>query len=241
MDRFALNLFDCGAFRHRYGEYTTPPVVINRSGGESGFELARHESQPKAPLSPYYITLRTASNPEKPGPLTNKLVAAAGDLLGAYVFNTGHLVFDAVVGLPNAGAPFADAFPPQHWYNGNGIAKLRLRKEIQGGKRSIVGPPEGQWKQGCRVLVIDDVITGAHTKLKCIETLESHKLTVVGVAVIIDRQEGGSEELRHRGYSLYSPFPLIDLLNVYVHHARITHDLKMEILRFAEENRKRVL
>src|SRR3989344_4810594 len=57
------------------------PLVVERkgqNGKERGFKLKLHEKNPLAPLSPFYLNLRTPDNP-KPGPLTPEVVD-----LGAY-------------------------------------------------------------------------------------------------------------------------------------------------------------
>jgi orotate phosphoribosyltransferase len=233
--QLALELYDHGAFRDRFRNYESPPIVVERSNGERGFKLKHHEKEPDAPLSPFYLTLRTADHPDpnRRGPLTDDIVALAGDRLGAYAFNSG-LSFDAVVGLPNAGVPFAEAFPRTSWITGQSITKLWLRKEVHKDERRVVGPPEGDFQPGQTVLVIDDLITRADTKLEGIKALEAAGLVVKDVLVIVDRQQGGAQELERGDYCLHALFPVRALLDTYVEHRRISSKLREEIILYLE-------
>jgi uridine monophosphate synthetase len=141
------------------------------------------------------------------------------------------LHFDCVVGLPHAGDPFAKAFPPGHPFSDQFFPKLRLHKE-EGEKRRIVGPPEGDYQPGQTVLVVDDLITKANTKLEGIAVLETAGLRVRDVLVIVDRQQGGTQELRERGYRLHSLLPLVDLLETLARYKKILPELQSEILRY---------
>src|SRR3989344_151964 len=231
----ALALFDAHVFRHADGEYETPPFVTLGSNGERGFRLKLHESSPHAPLSPYFLQLRMPDNAgKKKGNLTAELVARIGTMMGDFAWEHG-LRFDAVVGLPHAGDPFAKAFPAKHPITGRPFPKLQLHKE-EGEQRRIIGPPEGDFKPGQIVLPIDDLATGGHTKLEGIRALEAAPacLRVTDVLVVIDRQEGGAETLRQAGYKLHALLILVDLLGIYVTYKRISTALRGNILRYVE-------
>ncbi len=227
-DRVALSLFDCGAFKDK-----THPTAIERNG-EHGFLLKRHEKHPDDPLSPFYMNLRTSDN-SNPGPLgrdlINQCVGLMRILAGYYGFS-----YERVCGLPHAGEPFAEAYC---WldhkdYRPTGI--LTLNKQQSEGKRQIVGPPSGNFLPRDRVLVIDDLITEAHSKLEGIKVLEEAGLVVKDVLVMLDRRQGGAFELQKRGYQLHAVFTLEELLGIYHRHNRISGELHAEILAYVHAN-----
>jgi orotate phosphoribosyltransferase len=59
---------------------------------------------------------------------------------------------------------------------------------------------EGQLQAGARVGIVDDVITTGGSVLRAIEAVETEGCSVVKVVVLLDRQQGGAEEIRRRGY-----------------------------------------
>ncbi|MBI4654595.1 MAG: orotate phosphoribosyltransferase [Nitrospirae bacterium] len=58
---------------------------------------------------------------------------------------------------------------------------------------------EGNVKKGNRVLIVDDVITTGSSTVKAIRRARECGLKVVGVLVLIDRQEGGREAIEAMG------------------------------------------
>jgi orotate phosphoribosyltransferase len=52
------------------------------------------------------------------------------------------------------------------------------------------------------VAIVDDTLTTGKSILKAIKEVEKENCQVVKVIVFLDRQEGGSEKLREKGYNL---------------------------------------
>lgn len=65
---------------------------------------------------------------------------------------------------------------------------------------------------GCTVALIEDVVTTGGTLIKVIERVEAQGFEVGLVATVVDRQEGGSEELARAGYRLKAIFTREQLL-----------------------------
>lgn len=82
------------------------------------------------------------------------------------------------------------------------IPGLIVRKETKehGGKRGIEGP----FVPGSRVAVADDACSTGANLFHAIEAVEEAGCEVVKVLTIIDRHQGGSDELRRRGYDFYA-------------------------------------
>ncbi|MFN0056169.1 MAG: orotate phosphoribosyltransferase [Planctomycetales bacterium] len=83
-----------------------------------------------------------------------------------------------------------------------------VRKEPKGHgtKRYVEGPVE----PGMKVVVIDDVVTTGGSSLQAIDRIEEFGCTVVGVAAIVDRLEGGAENFAARRLPLRSLLTIRD-------------------------------
>jgi uridine monophosphate synthetase len=103
-----------------------------------------------------------------------------------------------------------------------GLPMIYARKEIKehGRARQI----EGAFRPGERAIVLDDLITTGGSKLAAIEPLEAAGLRVRDVLVLIDREQGGREELEAAGYRLHAVLRLGELLEILVQAGRIEPD-----------------
>lgn len=72
------------------------------------FKLKLHEKNPDAPLSPFYLNLRTKNNPTNPGPLTEDDCDSIATALWGIV-QRNDLDFQAVAGIPHAADPIIEA------------------------------------------------------------------------------------------------------------------------------------
>jgi len=73
---------------------------------------------------------------------------------------------------------------------------VREKPKEHGTQRLI----EGHFQKGWRVAIVEDVITTGASVFKAIEAVEQAGCKVVKIIAIVDRHEGGSDELRKRGY-----------------------------------------
>jgi orotate phosphoribosyltransferase len=213
-------------------------IKLSGVNGEraDGYRLKLHESQPDAPLSPIYLNLRTDHHPANPGPLTQQAMAMIGELMYEAALD---LQFDHFVGIPEAGEPFADAMEKFLADEQHPASRLRLRKEQLGdGKRKISDEVIGDYKPGDLVLVVDDLITQADSKLEAIAALEKKGLVAHFVLVLVDRQQGGMEQLAARGYWLYPILTLEGLLSLFVDEMLITSDKADEVRDYIAANSK---
>jgi orotate phosphoribosyltransferase len=105
---------------------------------------------------------------------------------------------EAIAG-PTLGAdPIVAAIAVVSHLQGHPISGLIVRKEAKeyGGARAIEGP----LVPGARVAVVDDACTSGASLFHAIDAVEAAGCLVVKVIALLDRREGGSEELRRRGY-----------------------------------------
>jgi uridine monophosphate synthetase len=177
--------------------------------------------------SPIYIDLRLL--PSHPDVL--RQVAHTYASLIRQILDAGH--GDRGVGMRLAAIPYA-ALPI-----GTAVAlELDLpliypRKELKahGTARQI----EGKFGRGDRAVVLDDLITTGGSKLAAIEPLEAAGLLVQDVVVLIDREQGGREELEAAGYRLHAVLRLGEMLDVLVRAGRIGGERRDQVLAFLRE------
>ena len=133
----------------------------------------------------------------------------------AYAELLRHLQFDRLAAIPYAALPIGTAVALE-----TGHPLIYPRKEVKGhGTRRAI---EGKFEPGERVVVLDDVITTGGSKLRAIEPLEAAGLKVQDVVVLLDREQGGKEELAERGYRLHSVLTMSELLAALQREGRIT-------------------
>jgi orotate phosphoribosyltransferase len=71
---------------------------------------------------------------------------------------------------------------------------------------------EGALSPGMDVVIVDDVITEGKSVYKAIKGAESEGARVVHVFILVDREEGGAEFLRSKGYKIDSIFTHSELI-----------------------------
>ena len=105
----------------------------------------------------------------------------------------------AVGGTTLGADPMVAALALASHIKGRSIPAFIVRKESKthGTKQNIEGPLE----PGTNVAIVDDVCTTGGSLFHAIEAAEEAGCSVVKVVSILDRNEGGSEEMRKRGYN----------------------------------------
>lgn len=137
---------------------------------------------------------------------------------------------DAIGGLAMGAFPIITATALVSHQEGTPIPSFIVREEhkTHGTKRKI----EGHFTNGAKVAIVDDVITTGGSVRKAIEAVEAANCKVMKVIVIVDRHEGGSDQLRQEGYDVSA---IIDLLPSGVtsvsEHSATTGKARERILR----------
>jgi orotate phosphoribosyltransferase len=127
---------------------------------------------------------------------------------GSYL--VGKRVFDVVkdagidaIGGPTIGAdPIVATVALVSHLEGKLIPAFIVRKETKGhGTQRLI---EGHLPTGGTVAIVDDVITTGGSIFRAIEAVEVEGCRVGKVIVLLDRNQGGADELRRRGYDFVS-------------------------------------
>lgn len=117
------------------------------------------------------------------------------------MYLAGHLIFNeirdsnvsGVGGLTFGADPLAVATAFASEFNGKPINALSIRKTKK--DHGIVRWIEGDVQPAQRVAIIDDVATTGGSTIKAIERARSEGLEVVKSVILVDRQEGGLENI----------------------------------------------
>ncbi|MFA6427150.1 MAG: orotate phosphoribosyltransferase [Candidatus Magasanikbacteria bacterium] len=155
-------------------------------------------------LSPIYIDLRvTISYPD-----VLKMVAEA---MWDKVKN---LEFDIICGVPYTALPIATAISLEH-----NKPMIMRRKEVKDyGTRKAI---EGAFQPGQHVLVVEDLVTSGSSVFETIEPLELEQLKVKDIVVLLDREQGGKENINSRGCNLHSVLTMSVLLDTLRNEKKI--------------------
>ncbi|HNV56767.1 MAG TPA: orotate phosphoribosyltransferase [Smithellaceae bacterium] len=124
----------------------------------------------------------------------------------------GEIVFDmlkdapvtAAGGLTLGADPIANALAVISFQRGKPIKSFIVRKDVKAhGTKSAI---EGNVAAGERVAIIDDVITTGGSTITAIEQARRAGLVVDRVITLIDREEGGRENILQRADCVESVF-----------------------------------
>jgi len=155
--------------------------------------------------SPIYVDLRLlVSHP----PLLQAAAKAMTKITPA-------LAFDRIAAIPYAGLPIGVALA------------LELNKPLIYPRREIKAHGtcraiEGTFEPGEMALLVDDLITRGDSKLEAAVPLETAELEIQDVLVLIDREQGGAQDLAKHGYRLHAVLRLAEILDALQESARIS-------------------
>lgn len=119
------------------------------------------------------------------------------------LFLVGHLMFQEIQdldvkgigGLTFGADPIAVATAYTSGLKGRPVKAFSIRKNKK--DHGVIQWIEGDLSPGDRVVVIDDVATTGGSTIKAIERATSEGLIVIKAVILVDRQEGGIENIRN--------------------------------------------
>ena len=165
-------------------------------------------------FSPIYIDLR----------LLVSFPQAMRQVAAAYRPLLDDLSFDLLAAYPYAALPIGVAISLQ-----TGLPLIYPRKTAKryGTGRQV----EGRWKVGQTAVVVEDLITSGDSILQAVATLKAEGLHVNDAVVLIDREQGGRQNLREQGYQLHAVMTLSRLLSTLEDQGRISARQRAEVLK----------
>ncbi len=110
-----------------------------------------------------------------------------------------------------------------------------MRKEVKeyGTKKAI----EGAYQVGEKVVMIDDMVTNGLSKVESLKPLEEEGLKIKDIVVLVDREQGGRDNLEKKGYAFHCVFTLAQWLKVLLDHKKITKKKYEEVTAYLNANK----
>jgi len=137
------------------------------------------------------------------------------------VFLIGNILFDmlassdvtAAGGLTLGADPIANALSMISYQKGKPIKSFVVRKDVkEHGTKSAI---EGNIQPGEKVAIIDDVITTGGSTILAIEKAQGAGLVIDRVVALVDREEGGRENIQKHIHRVDAVLTRSDIMDLY--------------------------
>lgn len=128
-----------------------------------------------------------------------------------------HCQFDIICGVPYTALPIATCISIKH-----NIPMVMRRKEKKsyGTKQQI----EGKFAEGQTCLIIEDVLTTGGSVLETAHDLKEAGLTINDAVVLINREQGGYENLQQHHCTLHAALTLKTILTTLQNADSLTEE-----------------
>ncbi len=212
-------------------------MLFERGAVQFGaFHLKLHEKHPGAPLSPIYLNIRAEGH--KNGALRPEDFRLIASYL-IEMLNEAGLEFDYLAGIPVAGEPIADMLVAHLSGPDHPIHQLHFTKLENDEHRQISYFIETLLfhRDDNRILLVDDLITKADTKLEAIDVSVKTGLRVVAVIVLVDREQGGAQDIRCKGHHVIIGFSMSALMAYYVEAGKVDRAKADEVMAYIRASR----
>ncbi|MDP3947472.1 MAG: phosphoribosyltransferase family protein, partial [bacterium] len=136
-----------------------------------------------------------------------------GEILFAMIKEPSSPEILGVGGMTLGADPIVQSVVLTSFLKGYPLFGFIIRKEKKSHGRSLWIEGEENLPSRAKVAILEDVVTTGATTIKAIERANDAGLEVVKVFCLVDREEGGKEEINRIGYELDSVIRRSQLLN----------------------------
>ncbi len=170
-------------------------------------------------LSPFYLDLRILVSYPR---VLRETAQVMAQLLAT-------LKFDRIAAIPYAALPIGTAVALEM---DRPLIYPRREKKDYGTGRAV----EGEYRAGETVGVIDDVITTGASKIEAIAPLATAKLKVRDIVVLVDREQGGAQEIVKHGYQFHTVTKITEVMEILEEAGKVTDSQHRDVLTFLSQN-----
>ena len=140
----------------------------------------------------------------------------------AYAKKLDLLEGDRIAGIPYAALPIGMAVSLA-----SGVPLIYNRKESK--SHGLGKDIEGLWQPGELVVIIEDVITTGGSIVSSVDLFRAAGLVVEDAIVLLDRQQGGVENLRKVGIRVHSVLALDEVLDLLARTGHIPEEIRQTL------------
>jgi orotate phosphoribosyltransferase len=120
---------------------------------------------------------------------------------------------DGVAGVTLGGDPLVCATAYASFLKGKNLPALIIRKELKGHGTEVYVEGKKNVPENAKVVILEDVVTTGGSTLKACDRVIQEGLNVAYIICLVDREEGGRENVEKAGYRLYSVFKKRDFIS----------------------------
>lgn len=107
---------------------------------------------------------------------------------------------------------------------------LMRRKEAKSyGTKKVI---EGHYKPGDSCLIIEDVVTSGSSVLETVNDLRKEGLKADEAIIILDREQGGKQNLASNNVQMKSLFTMTQLIKVLVKNKKISEQIGQDVMNY---------
>eukprot|EP01112_Ceratiomyxa_fruticulosa_P020618 TRINITY_DN7080_c0_g3_i1.p1 TRINITY_DN7080_c0_g3~~TRINITY_DN7080_c0_g3_i1.p1 ORF type:complete len:514 (-),score=97.56 TRINITY_DN7080_c0_g3_i1:48-1496(-) len=171
-------------------------------------------------VSPIYIDLRVTVS--YPG-----VLSLVSDLMWNQLQSSK--TFELICGVPYTALPIASFMSLKH-----NVPMVMRRKEAKGyGTKKLV---EGVFKPGMNCLVIEDLVTTGGSVLETVTDLLGDGLVVTDVVVLVDRQQGGRDNLSKHNLKLHSVLTIFQVVDELFETGKLSSEVVKDVKDFIQSH-----
>ncbi|XP_015904302.1 uncharacterized protein [Parasteatoda tepidariorum] len=143
--------------------------------------------------------------------------------------NESNIQMDVICGVPYTALPIASVFSVLY-----STSMIMKRKEAKNyGTKKMV---EGIFTKGMKCLIIEDIVSSGSSIVETVEVLRKEGLIVTDCIAILNRMQGGKENLANNGITLHSLYNINDLFKRYCEINEVDKTLVKNVTNYLKSN-----